>query len=216
MSRLHGWSPQTPYNCLVGPGEVLENVDETLLTPGAADFDENAFLASGRSLGATDDGWEFSYEPDYAEWEFAGVPGNVRGGRRITSAEITLSGSLTEYSEDNWKLAIPGLTAEDWMAGATPTKIGNMYTHMGYLMDGNYVDNICLVAERQNTKTGIVIILYNTMNSEGFALGLEADENRSSSDVNFMASYGANSQDPETGSWIMPFKIYEPTPAVVV
>jgi hypothetical protein len=200
----------------VGPGVAVANIDEDLLTAATGDAtltdtEIAAILNSGDILGATDDGLAVDYDPEYQDWEFAGVPGNIRGGRRLISATITVEGSFTEITPENMAKFIPNLDAEDWMLGTTPTKIGEILTPRPYIVDADYMDNIAILAERQGTLHPMVIMVYNAMNAEGFSVSLEGDENRSATDVSFTGSYGAQDFDATTGRFGMPFKIYLPS-----
>lgn len=218
MARFHGWSPSTPYRDVVGPGVAVANLDETLLTPATGttldDTQITAIIASGDVLGATDDGLEVEFSPEYNEDEYAGVPGNVRGGKRFVSAEVTASGSFTEITADNMKKFVPTLETAPWNVGATPTKIGDILTIRPYIVDADYMDNLAIIGERKGTNLPIVIMIYNVTNAEGFSLGLNGDEARSATDVSFMGSYGLQTWDEATGQFSVPMKIYLPTPAV--
>jgi hypothetical protein len=216
MARYNGWSPQTAYRAVVGPGVAVANLDETLLnaTTGDAVFSDaelGAILNSGDILGATDDGLSVDYEPEFQDWEFAGVPGNIRGGRRLISATVTAEGSFTEVTVDNMKKFIPNLDSEDWEIGTTPTKIGDILTPRPYIVDADYMDNLAIIGERQGTNVPMIVMIYNVMNAEGFSLSLEGDENRSATDVSFTGSYGVQDYDEATGRFGMPFKIYLPS-----
>jgi hypothetical protein len=196
---------------MVGPGIALRNVDESLLTPTTWDAAaQNAFIASGTPFGATDDGWSFSYSPDYQEWEFAGVPGNVRGGRRITGVEVTLSGAIIPITESNMDAYIPGTEVTTWQTTATtPVRIGAKIQPTGLLLDADYYTNICVIAERQGQKIGGVFIIKNAINTEDFTLDFSGDEDRSTVDMTFTGTYGgADSQDATTGAWEPPCVIY--------
>jgi hypothetical protein len=216
MARFNGWSPQTAYRAAVGPGVAVANLDEAMLTAATGDAELTdaeiaAIINSGDILGATDDGLSFDYEPEFQDWEFAGVPGNIRGGRRLISATVSVEGSFTEITPENMQKFIPNLDAEDWELGTTPTKIGDILTPRPYIVDTDYMDNLAIIAERQGTNIPLVVMIYNVMNSEGFSLSLEGDENRSATDVTFTGSYGSQDFDASTGRFGMPFKLYLPT-----
>lgn len=222
MAKFSGFTPLTPMADVVGPGLMVANPDEALLTPttGTTLTDEQikAFIDSGVPFGATDDGLEFEYAPDFEEDTYAGVPGNVRGGRKLTSAEISMGGSFTSITEENVKMFVPNMESEEWSVGAegTETQIGNILTPRSYLLDADYIDSIATIGERKGTNLPIVVIIYNAMNAESFSLSLNGDETRSNTDVSFMASYGANTWDQATGTFRMPLRIYLPTPATPV
>ena len=216
MARFNGWTPQTAYRAVVGPGVAVANLDEALLNASTGDAvltdaEIAAIINSGDVLGATDDGLSVEYEPEFQDWEFAGVPGNIRGGRRLISATITAEGSFTEITPENMSKFIPNMDAEDWELGTTPTKVGDILTPRPYIVDTDYMDNLAIIAERQGTNIPLVFLIYNVMNAEGFSLSLEGDENRSSTDVSFTGSYGAQDFDVSTGRFAMPFKMYLPT-----
>jgi hypothetical protein len=216
MARFNGWSPQTAYRAVVGPGVAVANLDEALLTPAdgdaaLTDVEIAAIVQSGDILGATDDGLSVDYEPEFQDWEFAGVPGNIRGGRRLISATVTAEGSFTEITPANMSKFIPNLDVEDWEMGLTPTKVGDILTPRPYIVDADYMDNLAIIGERQGTNIPMVVLIYNAMNAEGFSLSLEGDENRSATDVSFTGSYGIEGYDEATGRFAIPFKIYLPT-----
>lgn len=220
MARFHGVSPQTPYRAFAGPGLALANIDETLLTPNTAMTDDQlveAILGSGDMLGATDDGLSFSAEPDYQDWEFAGVPTGIRGGKRLISVEAQVEGSFTEMTTQNMKKFVPYLDTTPWEIGPEAGKrtLGDILEPRPYIVDSDYMDNVAIIAERQGTMVPLIIIIYNAFNSEGFELALEGDENRSSTDVTFMAHYGQQTYDLTTGRYGVPYKIYTPEPAVL-
>ncbi len=219
ISRFNGFTPQTPYQTVYGPGLAVANPDEALLVPttGTTLTDEQimAFINSGDTLGPTDDGLEITFEPDYAEDEFAGVPGNVRGGKRFVSAEVGVSGSFTKITPDNMKKFIPMLQSVDWNVGTTPvTKLGEILTINPYIVDNDYMNSLCIIGERNGTNLPLVTFIYNATNSEGFSLSLSGDETRSNTDCNFSGSYGAQTYDTTTGQFAVPIKFYLPAEAV--
>lgn len=219
IAKYNGYSPQTPYRTVYGPGVAVSNVDEALLTPATGttltDAQIMAFINSGDVLGATDDGLELTFEPEYNEDEFAGVPGNVRGGKRFVSAEVGMSGSFTEITTANMKKFIPMLKTADWNVGSTtPTQVGDILTIDPYIVDTDYMQNLAILGERNGTNIPMVSIIYNVTNSEGFSLALSGDETRSNTDVNFQASYGQQTYDAITGQFAVPLKMYLPTEAV--
>lgn len=219
IARFSGFTPQTPYRSVYGPGLALANPNEALLTPATGttltDQQIMEFIASGDMLGATDDGLEVTFEPNYEEDAYSGVPGNVRGGKRFTSAEVGVSGSFTEITTDNMKKFIPMLQAADWNVGAAPvTKVGEILTINSYIVDADYLDSLCIIGERNGTNLPLISFIYNASNSEGFTLSLNGDETRSNTDINMMGSYGAQTFDPLTGQFSVPLKFYLPAEAV--
>lgn len=197
---------------------AIANVDETLLTPSTPwdDAAVDAFIASGESLGATDDGLEVNYAPEYQDDEFAGVPGNVRGGKRFINCEVSVSGSFVEIYEANMRKFIPTVDVSTWQTTeATPTTIGSILEPRPYILDADYLNNVAIIGERSDSGAGMITIIYNAMNVEDFTLSLNGDENRSATDINLMASYGAQSFDQATGRFALPVKFYIETPAVV-
>lgn len=220
MALYSGFSLTTPYADVVGPGALYANPDEALLSPTTGTTltrqQIKAFQDSGEAIGATDDGLEFSYSPDFSEDEYAGVPGNVRGGRRLTSAEISISGSFTEIRTDNVTKFVPNARANPWQIGETGSEVelGDIITFDSTVLDADYIDSLALIGERKGTGLPIVIFIYNAINAEDFSLSLNGDETRSNTDVNFMATYGANTFDEDTGQFQMPAKLYLPKPAV--
>lgn len=219
ISRFQGYSPDTPLRTIYGPGVCVANVDEALLTP-AGPFDDaavQAFINSGEVLGATDDGLELTYEPEYQDDEYAGVPGNVRGGKRFINCEISVSGSFVEVYTANMQKFIPTLDATPWQTTeATPTPIGDILEPRPYILDSDYMNNVAIIGERSDSGAGMISIIFNAMNSEGFTLSLAGDEARSATDINLMASYGAQAFDTATGRFALPLRMYLETPAVAV
>jgi hypothetical protein len=219
MARLTGFTPDSPYRALVGPGVAIVNPNEALLSP-AGPWDaaaQDAFLNSGAILGATDDGWSFSFAPEYAEWGFAGVPGNIRGGRRMRSAAVSVSGALTEITEGNVQRYMPGATTSVWQtAQTTPARIGTKIEHEGVLLDTAHINALCIVGERQGQKIGGIFIIRNALNVDEFTLGLSGDEDRSAVDMTFNGTYGVSNFNATTGAWKVPVTIYLSDPAVAV
>lgn len=216
MARLSGFTPNTPYRAVVGPGLLIANADLTLLESTTATFDADAFINSADWYGATDAGGTLNFEPDWQNWEFAGVPGNVKGGRRMTGANISLAASITEFYGENLARALPGVDSAVWQSGATPTVHGDKLTFRTYVRDSDYLDNVCLIGERVDTKAGIIAVIKNAMNTDNFSLELSGDENRSNSDITLSASFSADDFDPATGGWRLPLTIYVSTPTNVV
>jgi hypothetical protein len=212
----------TPYSDVVGPGALYANPDEALLTPATGTTltreQIKAFQDSGEALGATDDGLEFSYSPDFEEDTYAGVPGNVRGGRKLTSAEISISGAFTEIRRENMMKFVPNSRSEPWEVGASGSEveIGDIITFDSTILDSDYIDSLALIGERKGTGLPIVIFIYNAINAEDFTLSLNGDQTRSDTDVSFMATYGPNTFNEDTGEFQMPAKLYLPKPAVPV
>lgn len=96
MSLQHGVTTSTPDNYMLGPGKIYEFTGS---------FDKSD---PGTCLGATMGGNEFAVNIEYYETDLDGAMGLVKGNKRISRIEPTLTVNLLEHTAANWLRALPG------------------------------------------------------------------------------------------------------------
>lgn len=96
MALQQGVTTDTPDNVILGPGKLYEF---------SGSFDP---ASPGTLLGATMGGNEYSLNAEIYETDYDGRMGPVKGGKRISMIEPTLTTNLLEHTSANWLRALPG------------------------------------------------------------------------------------------------------------
>jgi len=159
----------------------------------------------GDRLGATRGGSEFALNAEFRDIEVDGVPGPVKGLRRLVRAAPTMTINLLSLTKDNLMMAIPGATSE---AGGTGLEDYDVITG-GQVTDEHYFDNIALVARTGSGKP-VIFVIENALADGALSISL-ADQDEANPSITFNAHFDpADLEDAEDLFENLPFKIYYP------
>lgn len=139
-------------------------------------------------MGATSGGNSFTVEREIKVIEVDGAKGKVKGLRRITEHNASLTVNLIEMSAENLKLALTAADLSDVMDQSGTVKIADKVAPRDKILDSDYIKNIALVATVSGTNEPCVIILYNALADDEIELELE-DKEEGVLEVVFSAHY---------------------------
>lgn len=153
-------------------------------------------------LGATRGGNTFTIESEYRDMPVDGAKGPVKGSRRITSVNATLTANFVEMTTAILLRSLPGAVAADHPD--TPTKTHDSITRSIAIALSDYATNIALVGQVQGAPTeNVIVIVQNAINDGNAELAFaEADESVLS--ITFKAHF-----DPDNIS-VEPWEIRNP------
>lgn len=159
----------------------------------------------GDRLGATRGGSEFALNAEFRDIEVDGVPGPVKGLRRLVRVAPTMTINLLSLTKDNLMMAIPGATSE---AGGTGLEDYDVITG-GQVTDEHYFDNIALVARTGSGKP-VIFVIENALADGALSISL-ADQDEANPSITFNAHFDAvELENAEDLFENLPFKIYYP------
>ncbi len=164
----------------------------------------------GDRIGATRGGSEFTLNAEFRDIEVDGVPGPVKGLRRLVRVAPTMTINLLSLTKDNILLAIPGASAE---AGKTDFTDYDVITG-GQITDESYFDNLALVARTGSGKP-VIFVIENALADGNLSLSF-ADQDEANPSITFQAHFDpADLESAEDLFENLPFKIYYPKKAAV-
>lgn len=182
MSRLTGVSTSTPTNILVDAGVVYVNYGEAT--------DE-------RMLGATRGGATFTVNQEFRSVQVDGVPGPIDSLTRIINLEVILTARMLELSTENLLMAFPGADAIDYVA-TPPVTPADQKTirRANNVRASDFLSNVAIVGTIQGKDTPIVIIVYNALMADNFALST-VDDDEAVVELNFRGHFSTTDLDNE-------------------
>lgn len=159
----------------------------------------------GDRIGATRGGSEFALNAEFRDIEVDGVPGPVKGLRRLVRVAPTMTINLLSLTKDNLMMAIPGATSE---AGGTGLEDYDVITG-GQVTDEHYFDNIALVARTGSGKP-VIFVIENALADGALSISL-ADQDEANPSITFNAHFDpVELENAEDLFKNLPFKIYYP------
>jgi hypothetical protein len=154
-------------------------------------------------LGATRGGNSFTEETTYREMPADGAPGMVKGSVRRTRTELKLTVNMLEITTTGIKIQMPGsVSAVD---SATHDKI----TRSAQISASDYIDNVALVLDKNDTSDAIVIKLNNVLSLNSLEIS-GTDEDEAVIPMEFNATYDPANLDLD------PFEIFNPLEGGIV
>jgi hypothetical protein len=187
MPRQYGITSNTYKKFIVDSGAAYLNYGE----------------AGQTVLGATRGGSTFTIETEYRDMPVDGAKGAVKGGRRITMVNATLTVNLLELSATFMAKALPGSTVADYPAtiGKTHDKI----TRGLAIALTDYATNVALVGEVTGNDTNPAVFLVKNALADGnFEIAMTDGEEPVLA-ITFKAHFDPSSMDTE------PWEIRFPT-----
>jgi hypothetical protein len=188
MARQHGVTSNTYKKFVIDSGAVYINYGE-----------------SGQALlGATRGGNTFTIETEYREMPADGAKGPVKGSRRITRVDASLTVNLLEMSATNIERILTGSAVADYPV-APGVKTHDSITRTLQVADADYFTNIALVGEVTGNSTyPAVFLLKNAISDGNFEIAL-TDAEEGVLAITFKAHFLPSTMDSE------PWEIRFPT-----
>lgn len=164
---------------------------------------KNYGLADEDPMGATQEGATFTLEQTMREVPVDGFRGPMRGARRVTSEMARISANLLEMTTDNLTDIITGSDVNDHTAAGAGSKTHHEVQRTSDLpKDGDYLQNVALVARVQGSDEPAVFILYDALSEGGLEIET-SDEGEATVGVQFTAHFDPS--DPDTSPWAIRF-----------
>lgn len=187
MTRISGATTKSASRFVVDAGALYRNY-------GLADEDP---------IGATQEGATFTVEQTVREVPVDGFRGPMRGARRVSSEMARISANIMEMTTDNLTEIITGSeVSEHTEAGAGEKTHNEVQRTSDIPKDGDYLQNIALVARVQGSDKPAVFILYDALSDGGLEVET-TDENEATLGVQFTAHF--DPADPDTSPWAIRF-----------
>ena len=191
MKKYSGFTTETAKSLLLNAGAYFKNYDI-----GTDNFD--SAVASGKLIGATKGGGEFSAVPEIRQIEVDGVAGRAKGLETIDSWDIYLKANVLEVKEATIQ---SGLAASS--VDSTTNTDYDIITASNNLEVSDYIDNITWVGTLSGSDKPVIIQIFNALNTEGLKFST-TDKAEATISLTFYAHYTQDDLDTP------PFKIYYP------
>lgn len=190
MKTYSGYTEKTPEHLLLDAGAFFKNFDVE------SDTFETA-VTSGKLLGATKGGGEFSAVPAIRKVEVDGVKGRAKGLELLDEWDVYIKATILEVTEAVIKDALCAVEVkEDGVEGYTVIKGRNAIE----LTD--YIDNITWVGTLSGSNKPVIIQVFNAINTDGLKITTQ-DKNEGTVATTFYGHYADDLNEP-------PFAIHYP------
>jgi hypothetical protein len=159
MSKTYsGYTAETAENLLLDAGAFFVNYDIDVDTFDTA-------VTSGKLLGATRGGGQFSAIPEIRSIEVDGVKGKAKGLQVIDSWEVKMTANVLEVSLDGLSKALVSSDVD-----TTTNETYDILKAKNTIELTDYIDNITFVGKKSGTAEPVIIQLYNALNTNGLTL----------------------------------------------
>lgn len=188
--KFTGFTSTTAEKMLLDAGAFFRNYDV------ATDTFETA-VTSGKLLGATRGGGQFSAIPEVRNIEIDGTRGKVKGMQAIDSWEVKMGANLLEVTKEVLADALGASNVDttgldyDVITGKTKIELTD------------YIDNITYVGKLSGSDKPVIIQVFNVMNSNGLTLQPQ-DKNEAVIALDFEGHFDASTLEE------VPFAIHYP------
>lgn len=187
-----------------------EHTAEKLLLDAGAFFKnfivgEDTFesaVASGKLIGATAGGGNFTATPETRQIEIDGVKGPAKGLTVIDAWNVTLMANVKEVSAETIQMALGASSIANGPKGYKKITANN------YIIDTDYLDNVVWVGKLSGSDTPVIIEVKNAIALDGLNLTMQ-DKSEGSIPTTFKGHYDATDLDTP------PFSVFYPDSTVV-
>ena len=191
MKVFSGFTKKTAQSLVLDAGAFFKDFD-------IENDDYEKAVASGKLIGATKDGGEFSAVPTVRQIEVDGVKGRAKGLEIIDSWDVYLKANVIEIKKETIKTALcASKIVDDSIKGYTHITANNSIE-----LD-DYIDNITWVGTLSGSDKPIIIQVKNALNTDGLKLTTK-DKDQSVISMTFYGHYTQGDLDTP------PFDIYYP------
>lgn len=193
MATYSGYTTETAKSLLLDAGAFFKNFyvgDDTF----------QSAVESGKLLGATQGGGNFSAIPTIRRIEIDGIKGAAKGMEVIDEWIVTLTANVKEVKETTIRTAL--------VASDVDTVTNSDYTIItakNEIVLNDYIDNITWVGKLSGTHDPVIIQVYNAISTGGLTFNT-IDKAEAVIAMTFTGHY--EDVDLDTP----PFKIYYPKP----
>lgn len=191
MKAITGLNSDTQKNLMLGSGAFFAgyNIES-----------DTVDSAKKKCIGATTGGGGFEAIPVVRVPKIDGVGEKaVAGLGIITHWNVSMKGSIMEYTEDNFKLALAAAKSSDEQVG---NKSYKKIEGKNELEITDYRDNITFIGTIFGTSEPIIIQIFNVLNTGG--LKIQTNDEDISSELSLQAHYTFDDLNTP------PFAIYYP------
>lgn len=192
MKTYSGYTEKTTQSLLLDAGAFFKNFDMT------SDSFESA-VESGKLLGATRGGGEFSAVPTIRKLEIDGMRGRVKGAEVLDEWDVYIKANVLEVTED---------TIKDALCASEVVEEHEKYNTIKAktaIESEDYIDNITWVGTLSGTDTPVIVQVFNVINTDGLKFTTQ-DKNEGILSMTFYGHY-TNPDEP-------PFAIHYPKKGV--
>lgn len=189
--KISGFTSNTAENLLLNAGAYFKNFDPE------NDTFETA-VESGKLIGATKGGGEFSAVPTIRQIEVDGVAGRAKGLEVIDSWDVYLKATVLEVKKES---IVQSLCAASVDEGTSSDY--DIITARSEIAISDYIDNVAWVGTLSGSDKPVIIIVKNALNTEGLKFTTQ-DKNEATISMTFYGHYTQDDLDSP------PFDIYYP------
>lgn len=191
MAKYSGFTTKTSENLLLNAGAFFKNFDVENDTFALA-------VESGKLIGATKGGGEFSAVPAIRQVEVDGVAGRAKGLEVIDSWEVYLKAVVLEIKKETLQTGLCASKVDD-----TTNKDYDIISANAEIRLDDYIDNITWVGTLSGSDKPVIIVVENALNTDGLKLTVQ-DKSEATIEMTFYGHYTQDDLDTP------PFKIYYP------
>jgi hypothetical protein len=148
-----GFTATTPQNLIIDSGALYKNYGT-----------ETEALVSATSGGNT-----FTVKQNTRQVKVDGIKGSAKGLEFVTDTQITLATNLLEVTSNILQLVLHGEVDD------TTDPDYDVITGKTTITDGDYLTNIALVGKISGKNKPCIIILKNTLNTDGLSWATKDD-----------------------------------------
>lgn len=191
-----GFTTKTAEHLLLDAGAFFKNFK---YEEGGTDNDTfDSAVASGKLIGATKGGGEFSAVPLIRQIEVDGVKGRAKGLETIDSWDVYLKATVLETSADTVKSALCSASIDTESDTTYDVITGNADISIS-----DYIDNVTWVGKISGSEAPVIIQVYNALNTDGLKLTV-VDKSEATIPMTFYGHYTQEDLDSP------PFKVLYP------
>ncbi|MGN0380000.1 MAG: hypothetical protein ACI4EU_10460 [Butyrivibrio sp.] len=191
MKVFSGFTKKTAQSLVLDAGAFFKDFD-------IENDDFEKAVASGKLIGATKDGGEFSAVPTVRQIEVDGVKGRAKGLEIIDSWDVYLKANVIEIKKETIQTAL----CASKIADESPSGYTHITANNSIELD-DYIDNITWVGTLSGSDKPIIIQVKNALNTDGLKLTTK-DKDQSVISMTFYGHYEQGDLNTP------PFDIYYP------
>lgn len=189
--KISGFTSNTAENLLLNAGAYFKN-----FYPEKDTFE--TAVESGKLIGATKGGGEFSAVPTIRQIEADGVAGRAKGMEVIDSWDVYLKATVLEVKKESIVQSLCAASVDE-----ETNSDYDIITARSEIAIDDYIDNVAWVGTLSGSNKPVIIIVKNALNTEGLKLTTQ-DKNEATISMTFYGHYTQEDLDSP------PFDIYYP------
>lgn len=176
-----GFTKDTPEHLLLDAGAFFKDF---LYEEGGSSNDTfESAVSSGKLIGATKGGGEFSAVPEIRSIEVDGVKGRAKGLETIDSWEVYLKVTVLETTPESIKAALGAATVDSEADEKYDIITGNADIDLN-----DYLDNVTWVGTLSGSHEPVIIQVFNSISTDGLKLTVQ-DKGEATIPMTFYGHY---------------------------